>query len=44
MTRFGASSPADKLFKKFGFTEANITKKACELVGVEYKDNGSCQA
>ncbi|HIP30109.1 MAG TPA: transketolase [Sulfurospirillum arcachonense] len=41
MTRFGASSPADKLFKKFGFTEANITKKACELVGVEYKDNGS---
>ena len=43
MTRFGASSPADKLFKKFGFTEENITKKACELVGVEYKNNGSCK-
>ena len=43
MTRFGASSPADKLFKKFGFTEENITKKACEIVGVEYNDNGSCK-
>jgi len=42
MTRFGASSPADKLFKKFGFTEENITKKVCELVGVSYKDNGVC--
>jgi len=42
MTRFGASSPADKLFKKFGFTESNITKKACELVGVTYKETSSC--
>ena len=42
MTRFGASSPADKLFKKFGFTEENITKKACELVGVAYKETSSC--
>jgi len=41
MTRFGASAPADKLFEKFGFTEENITKRACELVGSEYKaDNG----
>lgn len=37
MSRFGASSPADKLFKKFGFTEENVAKKACELVGTEYK-------
>ncbi len=43
MTRFGASSPADKLFKKFGFTEENITKKACELVGIEYKSAVSCK-
>ena len=43
MTRFGASSPADKLFKKFGFTESNIAKKACELVGVEYKDSCGCE-
>lgn len=42
MNRFGASSPADKLFKKFGFTEENITKKACELVGVPYKESSSC--
>jgi len=43
MTRFGASSPADKLFKKFGFTEENITKKACELVGIPYKETSSCK-
>ena len=42
MTRFGASSPADKLFKKFGFTEENIAQKACALVGVEYKKTSSC--
>jgi len=42
MTRFGASSPADKLFKKFGFTEENIAKKACDLVGVPYKETSSC--
>ena len=37
MQRFGASSPADKLFEKFGFTGDNIAKKACELLGVPYK-------
>lgn len=39
MTRFGASAPADKLFEKFGFTEENITKRACELVGATYIEN-----
>ncbi len=43
MTRFGASSPADKLFIKFGFTEENIAKKACELVGVPYNEISSCK-
>jgi transketolase len=39
MSRFGASAPADKLFEKFGFTEENITKRACELVGAPYIEN-----
>ncbi len=42
MTSFGASSPADRLFKKFGFTQENIAKKACELAGVEYRNSGNC--
>ena len=44
MTRFGASAPADKLFEKFGFTEDNIVKTACKLLGVEYKNSTSCDA
>jgi len=44
MESFGASAPADLLFEKFGFTIQNITKRACDLVGVEYKvvDLGKC--
>jgi len=38
MDSFGASSPADKLFKKFGFTIENVMKRACALVGVEYRE------
>ncbi len=37
MDTFGASAPADALFEKFGFTIQNITKRGCELMGVEYK-------
>ena len=37
MESFGASAPADLLFEKFGFTIQNITKRACELVGAEYR-------
>jgi transketolase len=46
MESFGASAPADLLFEKFGFTVQNITKRACDLVGAEYKhvDLGVCKA
>ncbi len=37
MKSFGASAPAERLFKKFGFTNENLMKKACKLMGVEYK-------
>ena len=37
MESFGASAPADLLFEKFGFTIQNITKRACALVGAEYR-------
>jgi len=37
MEGFGASAPADALFEKFGFTIQNITRRGCELMGVEYK-------
>ncbi len=37
METFGASAPAGELFEKFGFTIQNITKRACDLMGVEYK-------
>jgi transketolase len=37
MESFGASAPADKLFIKFGFTIENLMKRACKLMGVEYK-------
>ncbi len=43
MTSFGSSSPADKLFYKFGFNEENITEQACELVGVSYKNTNKCK-
>ncbi|RRS31846.1 MAG: transketolase [Epsilonproteobacteria bacterium (ex Lamellibrachia satsuma)] len=44
MKSFGASAPAELLFEKFGFTIQNITKRACDLVGAEYKkvDLGKC--
>ncbi len=44
MEGFGASAPAEQLFEKFGFTIQNITKRGCELMGVEYKvvDLGKC--
>jgi len=44
METFGASAPAGQLFEKFGFTIQNITKRACDLVGAEYKvvDLGKC--
>jgi len=44
MESFGASAPANLLFEKFGFTVQNITKRACDLVGAEYKvvDLGKC--
>jgi transketolase len=38
MESFGASAPANLLFEKFGFTIQNITKRACGLMGVEYKE------
>ncbi|MDD3591747.1 MAG: transketolase [Sulfurovum sp.] len=38
METFGASAPAEQLFEKFGFTEENIMKRACKLMGVEYKE------
>jgi transketolase len=45
MESFGASAPANLLFEKFGFTIQGITKRACELMGVEYKevDLGKCK-
>ncbi|MDD2451517.1 MAG: transketolase, partial [Sulfurovum sp.] len=38
METFGASAPAEQLFEKFGFTEENIMRRACKLMGVEYKE------
>jgi len=38
MESFGASAPADLLFEKFGFTQEGIMKRACKLMGVEYKE------
>lgn len=45
MAAFGASAPADKLFEKFGYTKEGIAKRACALMGVEYKevDMGECK-
>ena len=45
MESFGASAPANLLFEKFGFTVQNITKRACDLVGAEYRhvDLGVCK-
>ncbi|HHH51178.1 MAG TPA: transketolase [Campylobacterales bacterium] len=37
MESFGASAPADLLFEKFGFTNENVMRRACALMGVEYK-------
>jgi transketolase len=33
MRRFGASAPAKVLVEKFGFTAANIVRRAHELLG-----------
>lgn len=38
MESFGASAPADLLFKKFGFTVENVMKRACSLMDIEYKE------
>ncbi len=35
---FGASAPAKRLFNKFGFTIENVMRRACDLVGVEYRE------
>jgi len=35
---FGASAPAKRLFDKFGFTIENVMRRACDLVGVEYRE------
>jgi len=45
MESFGASAPADLLFKKFGFTKEGIMKRACKLMDVEYRevDLGECK-
>ncbi len=37
MDSFGASAPANELFKKFGFTIKGIKKRACQLMGKEDK-------
>ena len=37
MEGFGASAPADLLFERFGFTIQGITRRACELMGAEYR-------
>ena len=38
MESFGASAPAEQLFEKFGFTQEGIMKRACTLMGVEYRE------
>ncbi len=37
MDGFGASAPANELFKRFGFTIKGIKKRACQLMGKEDK-------
>ena len=45
METFGASAPAELLFEKFGFTQEGIMKRACALMGVEYRvvELGECK-
>ncbi len=38
MDSFGSICPANRLFDKFGFTIENVMRRACKLVGVEYRD------
>ena len=38
MEGFGASAPAGKLFKKYGFTVEGIMRRACALMDVEYRE------
>jgi len=38
MESFGASAPAEQLFEKFGFTQEGIMRRACKLMGVEYRE------
>ncbi len=38
MEGFGASAPAELLFERFGFTIGSIMKRACKLLGAEYRD------
>ena len=37
MESFGASAPADELFRKYGFTIEGIMRRACALMEVEYR-------
>ena len=38
MESFGASAPAGKLFKRYGFTIKGIMQRACALMDVEYRE------
>jgi len=38
MESFGASAPAEELFKKYGFTIRGIMQRACALMEVEYRE------
>ena len=38
MEGFGASAPAGKLFKKYGFDIEGIMRRACRLMDVEYRE------
>ena len=38
MEGFGASAPAEELFKKYGFTIEGVMRRACALMDVEYRE------
>ncbi len=40
MNRFGASAPAELLFEKFGFTVANVVKRAKGVLAGQPEDEG----
>ncbi len=45
MESFGVSAPGNLLFEQFGFTQEEIMKRACTLMGVEYQEaeHGECK-